>query len=56
MPQELEVAYSAHDNANWEAGGEVISVDHLIKSDFEAEADGDDMWESLPEEWVGIHG
>lgn len=56
MPQDLEVAYSAFDNANWEAGGDIISVDHLVKSDFKDEAQNDDMWKSLPDEWVGIHG
>ncbi len=56
MPQELELYYSAHDNADWETGGDIVYVDHLFKNDYKDIAGDDPMWEALPGEWVGIHG
>ena len=35
MPQNLEVEVAMHDNAEHESAGEVFSVDHFVKDDFD---------------------
>lgn len=39
MPQNLEVEVAMHDNYEYESAGEVQSVNHFIKEDY----DGDQM-------------
>lgn len=54
MPQDLEVGYQRHDNAEYEIAGYVCSVDHFVKSDFTGHHD--ELFESIPEELVVLRG
>jgi len=62
MPQNVEVALSAQDNAEWEISDWVNSVDYLHKRDYidKITERGDkcekEMLASNPDHWVVIKG
>ena len=57
VPQNLEVAVSAHDNAEWEASGWPETVNHVVKAEFEERGWGieqKEMYRNMPDEYVVI--
>ena len=55
MPQDLEVGIAAFDALEWSAGDWVLTVYHIVKSEYLPFED-DRMLKDMPSEYVVLHG